>query len=1395
MNAFLNSSKFNPFLFIILLQFYIKPVYTGCSYGGLITDTSCFNNLIIIQKNYRAAQFATDKNGNMIIEYSNDQEYANEYRLFYGLKKDGRNYFENENALKIVKLETDEGNKGRYESRILFVSTENDINKDKQYLFSTSAYNSLTELHDLETGSYAIKGTLSFWNIIDIFSYKYSLMEVQKDGKNIYFCVFTQHESYTIIINGKPEDHSRTFTIKKFGLNSFNLEDYDKIDTLNNTNNFNNRIISSFIMEQDEILVVFYMKRVDTDGNNLHAKYAIIFYDYDLNEKNEIMLLSGAEIVDPRAGDGIFFKGLYLKDNIAALLYFTKGLGTTKVKLTISSLVETSGSYYFNDKLNYEKDYGYLSDVIFNEFIKINNERLAFFSTKKSGSIYELHILLYDLYNSYLNIKIRPYYFNLNIYQPKKELTAYTFNDFLIFSSTVVTPVSDSNLDFFSLLVFFGYPNGTDHEIDISQYLMDVEGYSGTNNIYSYLRTQMIIENNIFEYEAVDKINLVSIPKELLFYNITGGVQDTIPLPNNTFFGINHKLYQNKQLNKTNKYYYIDYQYIVKEPSYSIFYPSDRTDDQPSSYDASSIYEESRKTFYGRTNRISFKLCHMYCGTCIELGQTLNKQECLTCLEEYTYDYWAYLGRYIANCVPVNNYYDFDNHQLINCGSDYKYLLDNTNNKKICFMPEKECPIEYSYYNTSTGECEYTPIPTIISTKIIEPISTTEKPSSIIPPICNFDSYYNKECNFSDYSEYQILDKVRDIVSSYPKGKNQNLFVKFPNGFALELSDDYKELLFMNDTELPWLDLAQCGEKLRAQFRNSSNWNNPLIILKYGFVTDNPYENLLQYEVYDPDTFEKLNLSVCINSDVNMYIDVPLSDDLVKILKNIIDQGYNPFDINDKFYREICTPYDSENGTDVLLDSREEYYYSSINNITCPEHCHSSSYDLNSKYLKCKCEVNDTDITLNLKHITGENIANSFYSTLKNSNWKVMICYNLVFNLKIFAHNYGSIISLIFFVIYLGFIIYFFFKGTKPLQLTISKIMFKEIQPEIEDVKIEEIKTANENKNNKTKKKIKNKKVKIKNPPKKENQRKVNKDITIAKESDNTKIVSFNETKKLKGEKLMTNPGRTKEEKSKIKLKKEMVYTEGANLKKKKEKENEEKVDEEIILNMDNFQLNNLEYLDAVKYDKRPFLKTYWSVLMREHILLFTFLAWNDYNLFYIKIQRFLVLICTQFAMNGLFFTDESMHKANSDENYNFVQQLPEIIFSLVATHIIEVVLCFFSMTDKTIYNIKELAKNKQNEEKILDEIKCMKRKIIGFYIFTFLLFLFYWYFISAFCAVYQNTQKTFLLDSLISIIVQFIDPFFIYCFTTLLRYISLTKCANKNAGCLYKTSDIIPIF
>ena len=165
-------------------------------------------------------------------------------------------------------------------------------------------------------------------------------------------------------------------------------------------------------------------------------------------------------------------------------------------------------------------------------------------------------------------------------------------------------------------------------------------------------------------------------------------------------------------------------------------------------------------------------------------------------------------------------------------------------------------------------------------------------------------------------------------------------------------------------------------------------------------------------------------------------------------------------------------------------------------------------------------------------------------------------------------------------------------------------------------------------------------------------------------------------------------------------------------------------------------------------------------------------------------------------TMNGLFFSHESMHHlyVNNGE-YSFVQQIPQILYSLIVSHILEVFLCYLSMTDTSVYQIKGLSKEEKSGEKILDIIECMKKKLVGFFVFTFFLFLFYWYFISAFCAVYQNTQKIFLRDSLTSFINSMIDPFLIYGITMILRLSSLSCCCRKKCGCLYKISDLIPIF
>ena len=56
----------------------------------------------------------------------------------------------------------------------------------------------------------------------------------------------------------------------------------------------------------------------------------------------------------------------------------------------------------------------------------------------------------------------------------------------------------------------------------------------------------------------------------------------------------------------------------------------------------------------------------------------------------------------------------------------------------------------------------------------------------------------------------------------------------------------------------------------------------------------------------------------------------------------------------------------------------------------------------------------------------------------------------------------------------------------------------------------------------------------------------------------------------------------------------------------------------------DDYELNELEYIEATIYDKRSLFQIYWSILKREHLLIFTFFNCNDYNLLSIKLSRFI---------------------------------------------------------------------------------------------------------------------------------------------------------------------------
>ena len=145
--------------FIFLIPFLLcinKILCLNCYNITDLLDTNCYNHIITFNNDiWRAGRASTNKNGEMIIEFSLNKKESSS-RLFYGLKKNGRYYFPEEPYFKEIKdiqcvgCDPNSKYKGRLESRNLFISLTNDSTKSKQYLFSMSAGYSLVELFDLE---------------------------------------------------------------------------------------------------------------------------------------------------------------------------------------------------------------------------------------------------------------------------------------------------------------------------------------------------------------------------------------------------------------------------------------------------------------------------------------------------------------------------------------------------------------------------------------------------------------------------------------------------------------------------------------------------------------------------------------------------------------------------------------------------------------------------------------------------------------------------------------------------------------------------------------------------------------------------------------------------------------------------------------------------------------------------------------------------------------------------------------------------------------------------------------------------------------------------------------------------------------------------------------------
>ena len=720
--------------------------------------------------------------------------------------------------------------------------------------------------------------------------------------------------------------------------------------------------------------------------------------------------------------------------------------------------------------------------------------------------------------------------------------------------------------------------------------------------------------------------------------------------------------------------------------------------------------------------------------------------------------------------------------------------------------------------------------------------STTKTDTSITSDENKYskDDIYENICS-NEISNEQIKDIYTDIKEKIFQGKynsTNNTIYKTKN--VIFHVATIKEQKNENNINISSIDFDECEKKIKEKYKMKEE--DDLIIFKTDIHSDNSSAIYVQYEIYDPNSLALIPLDICEDVTININIPIFLDKTTESLYIDLINSGYNLFDSNDSFYNDICKTYTTENGTDITLLDRKAIIYENNKDVyLCQEGCSFTSYNETTKKSKCNCSVQNTLTITDIKEIKKINkkefVNNFVMNSLKNSNFRVVKCYKLVLSLEGELNNYGSYILIgILFILIVCMICYCFI-GNKKLSEYIQQVIklkfnFNKFENTInKDIKKGNLNKINmknkpDNKNKKTgtskekdnkkntnknkSKKASNKKKQKSNkyPPKRKSSNKIKKNNHKFSKNESSSLglkkESNRNTLEHKSTTYLKKKNNSPDNKKKSKNNKPVniinyindikIYNNYSN--DKKNKINNKNIDNELIdiKTLNDEELNSLEYSQAVLIDKRSYFEYYFSLLKKKHLILFTFLPSNDYNLIFIKISLLLLAFSLYFTINAFFFTDKTMHKITVDHGtFDIIYQIPQILYSTVISSIINMILKKLSLSELQILAIKRENDFQAAIKKGKSILNCLKIKFIIFYILNFIFSSLFWYFIACFCAVYKNTQIILIKNTFLSFGLSMLYPFGLNLLPGVFR-IPAVRATKKDRQCLYKFSKLVAI-
>ena len=766
-----------------------------------------------------------------------------------------------------------------------------------------------------------------------------------------------------------------------------------------------------------------------------------------------------------------------------------------------------------------------------------------------------------------------------------------------------------------------------------------------------------------------------------------------------------------------------------------------------------------------------------------------------------------------------------------------------------------ESPIKTTILNKAIQSTRISNIESINTNKSKSTLIKTILSSTLIPSDykgeikCSNDIIIQNKCIDKAISNEQAKDiqsVLRNNIINGEFNNTNNTIIKTKNilyqvsGITVQKNNDI--------SYISSIELDECEERIRKQYHIKEK--DDLIILKTDISDEKDFSKIIvQYEIYEPYNLTMIPLDICNDTTVNINIPVALKDETVSLYKRLNSSGYNLFDLNDSFYHDVCTTYTTADGTDLVLVDRMNIYYDNAQNVyLCQKGCEFIQYNETSKKSKCNCNIKNKLSTMDIKDIKFDKafIVDAFIlKTLKNSNFRVLKCYKLIFSLKGQMNNIGSyLFSAIIFLLLILMICYCI-SGKRKLAQYVNLILIQKSNGKKNEKNNKQIKKNNKfnatrnkinnkdrksfdktnlinsknnktlknskdniykiNKNNKTKNKDKN----IKNnnklkgihsyPPKKASRHldpnNITSDSLIKKILLKKNLLNSNKSK-IKGKDFKLNDKNIIIKNKKVNRNRKNIiklnYIKEINIYHKCEENNigKKSIKPKKVLN--DIEMNYLDYQEALLLDKRTYFQYYCSLLKTKHLVLFTFCLYNDYNLVFIKISLFLLSFSLYFTVNSFFFTDKTMHKINEDKGaFNIIFQIPQILFSTVISAVINLILKKLSLSESQILSIKK-EKNIKKAKILGDEIiSCLKIRFIIFFILSFLFSFFFWYFISCFCAVYKNTQNILIENTLLSFGLSMVYPLGLNLLPGIFRIPAL-RAPKKDKKCLYKISNLV---